>query len=104
MKETGPRCQWPGIIPGLSFEWSGLEFHPIANTFPLMEGEESRELVREPLLLKRRHHAGLTLHTGCRTEATGGPEETPSLKGPQYIRGFDVLQLPMEGKESNISS
>jgi hypothetical protein len=70
MKEAGPCCEWPGVIPGPSFEWSGLVFHPIANAFPLMEGEEFRELVREPLLLKRRHHAGSTLHTGCRLEST----------------------------------
>ena len=73
MKETGPSCEWPGIIPGLSTERSGLEVHPIANAFPLMEGEEFRDLVREPLLLERRHHAGPTLHTGCQTESTGGP-------------------------------
>jgi hypothetical protein len=60
MRETGPSCEWPEVIPGPTIERSGLEFHPIANAYPLMEGEEFRELVREPLLLKRRHHAGST--------------------------------------------
>ena len=36
MKETGPYCEWPGVIPGPTIERSGLEFHPIANAFPMM--------------------------------------------------------------------
>ena len=36
MNETGPCCEWSGIIPGLSTERSSLEVHPIANAFPQM--------------------------------------------------------------------
>jgi hypothetical protein len=81
MKETGPCCEWPGVISGPTIERSRLEFHPIANAFPLMEGEEIRELVREPLLLKRRHHAGSTLLTGCQAESTGVLRKRLRAKG-----------------------
>lgn len=36
-----------GDNPGPFFEGSELEFHPIANVFPLMEGEEFRELAQD---------------------------------------------------------
>jgi hypothetical protein len=37
----------PGYSPGLFFEGSALEFHPVANVFPLMEGDELKELVED---------------------------------------------------------
>jgi hypothetical protein len=36
MKEAGPCCEWPGVTPDPTIERSGLEFHPIANAFPMM--------------------------------------------------------------------
>lgn len=37
----------PGDYPGFSYERRELEFHPIANVFPLLEGDEFKELCKD---------------------------------------------------------
>ena len=63
-----------------------------------MKGEEFRELVREPLLLKRRHHAGSTLHTGCRIESTGVLRRRLRAKGHDTLRSSQSSSCQLRGK------